>query len=256
MIRAVTIDFWNTIVDSSNGASRRSHRSDALKRAFASAGRVPEETLVERAFQLSHEAFEDSWKNRHKTLGADEVLRIVWKELELDVAPEEHNRVVEAFEESVLMGLPALLPGAAETIRGLAEHFRLAIISDTALSPGTYLKRVLEEHGVLQYFSYCVFSDETGVSKPHERAFVTALDALGAAPEETVHIGDIEWTDIAGAKAAGMYAILFRGDKESFSYKSYSGSTAADAVAEHWNDLPAIIEALSESETIQRKVAL
>jgi len=52
---------------------------------------------------------------------------------------------------------------------------------------------------------------ELGVSKPHRKAFETVLKATDARPERSWHVGDIMKTDIKGAKALGMHAILFTG---------------------------------------------
>jgi putative hydrolase of the HAD superfamily len=40
---------------------------------------------------------------------------------------------------------------------------------------------------------------------------LTTLDALGAAPTEAVHVGDLLRTDIAGAQAVGMRAVQYIG---------------------------------------------
>src|SRR5690606_40365814 len=62
----------------------------------------------------------------------------------------------------------------------------------------------LESVGIAGYFDIYVFSDETGVAKPHPEAFRRAYEPLGCLPSEALHIGDIERTDILGAKSAGM----------------------------------------------------
>ncbi len=45
-------------------------------------------------------------------------------------------------------------------------------------------------------------------TKPHAEAFAAALGALGVEPGEAVMVGDRPRDDIAGAKAAGMRAVL------------------------------------------------
>lgn len=52
-------------------------------------------------------------------------------------------------------------------------------------------------------------SAQTGYEKPHPKAFRGVLDALGGA-EEVWMIGDNAEADVAGAKAAGIPAILVR----------------------------------------------
>jgi putative hydrolase of the HAD superfamily len=244
MIRAVTIDFWNTIVGTGGGDARRRARNAALREALAGVGEPWDDERVRAGFKHVYEEFERVWFGAQRTPGASESLEGLWKFLDVRVSPEAHARVTLAFEDSILSGPPELLPGAAEAIAELAGRYRLAVISDTAFSPGRALREVLAGHGVLQYFSTLVFSDETGVSKPHPIAFETALAGIGAGAGQSVHIGDIERTDIAGAKDAGMRAILFRGDPGAM-YRGDEDATRADAVAEHWAQIPGIIESLS-----------
>ncbi len=59
---------------------------------------------------------------------------------------------------------------------------------------------------------------------PARRSFRAALDALGVAPHEALHVGDIERTDVAGALGVGMRAVRLDAVRD-------SGPTAAEYVA-------------------------
>jgi putative hydrolase of the HAD superfamily len=48
---------------------------------------------------------------------------------------------------------------------------------------------------------------EVGHAKPRREPFAAAVAALKCRPEEVVHVGDDERTDVRGALAAGMRAI-------------------------------------------------
>jgi FMN phosphatase YigB (HAD superfamily) len=79
-----------------------------------------------------------------------------------------------------------------------------------------------------------VYSDGVGHSKPRAEPFRCALDALGVKPEDALHIGDIERTDIEGALGVGMRAIrldLVRSE----------GSSSAEYVATSYGDLVAYL---------------
>ena len=54
-----------------------------------------------------------------------------------------------------------------------------------------------------------VDSGAVGIAKPDPAIFTPALDALGTAPERTLHVGDSVHYDIQGARAAGMPAVHF-----------------------------------------------
>jgi len=129
-----------------------------------------------------------------------------------------------------------------ESLRALSSRFRIIIISDTGFEPGREIRNALERSGLLNLFHYGVFSDETGYSKPDERAFRLAAEKAGCVPEEMIHIGDRENKDISGAKAAGMKTLLFTGfradDKD---------MTTADFTASNWGEIIKLITQVSEN---------
>ena len=53
-----------------------------------------------------------------------------------------------------------------------------------------------------------MISAELGAAKPDPAIFRAALERLGAAAEDAVHVGDSVEHDVAGARAAGLEAIL------------------------------------------------
>jgi RimJ/RimL family protein N-acetyltransferase len=73
-----------------------------------------------------------------------------------------------------------------------------------------------------------------GVSKPHTRIFQLTLDRLGAQPHEAVHVGDLTHSDIAGAKAIGMYAVRLTAN-----YDDANRSVEADAVVNSYAEFEA-----------------
>lgn len=242
MIQAITIDFWNTVVDSRNGERRRAARNQAMAEVFERVGRPWDEEQVAAAFEHSYQTFERQWHGEQRTMRAAESLDVIWRFLGIEVPPDAHDRLVTLMEDSILEGMPGILPGCAEALASLSARVPLVLISDTAFSPGRVLRRVLEFHGIADLFRDMIFSDETGVSKPHPLMFERALEAAGASAAQSVHIGDIERTDIAGAKAMGMRAILFRGDESGrYHHENTAERTAADAVAHEWVEVRGIL---------------
>ena len=106
------------------------------------------------------------------------------------------------------------MPGALEAVRRLRHRgFRLGIVSDTGFRPGRVLRRQLSEVGILDCFEPggLAFSDEVGVPKPDPRIFERALSGLDVTAAEAVHVGDLKFTDVAGARSAGMRVVRFTG---------------------------------------------
>ena len=71
------------------------------------------------------------------------------------------------------------------------------------------LPDLLTELGIAPYLDALAVSEIVGVTKPHPRLFEEALRQAGVAPESSLHVGDWYELDVAGARAAGMQALLF-----------------------------------------------
>jgi putative hydrolase of the HAD superfamily len=97
------------------------------------------------------------------------------------------------------------MDSAIETVQRLAEKYPLALISDTAWTPGRVLRQIFANYKILDCFRVLIFSGEVGITKPHPQMFHLALNGLGVQARECLHIGDLQRTDIAGAKAIGMH---------------------------------------------------
>ncbi len=240
-ITVVTIDFWNTLFDSTGGPHRNDVRRRALHEAIVEAGLSCELEDLEKTYTDIWSYFDDHWLNHQRTPTSGEMVREIYARLGLDVGEALIDRVAEIFERGVLDHPPVLLPGVREGLEYLSGRARLALISDTAFSPGSILRELMELNGIARYFEAFSFSDETGVAKPHPEAFARALAPFDASPAEAAHIGDIERTDIVGARRAGMRAILYRGDSHA---KYAEQETAADAILSHWSEISSVIEGL------------
>jgi putative hydrolase of the HAD superfamily len=97
----------------------------------------------------------------------------------------------------------------------------------------------LDQQGILQYFSYFIFSDEIRVAKPAAAVFRQAALGLSLSPASIVHVGDRERNDVLGPRAVGMKAILFTGIVDRGSQK-----TNAHAVCRKFVELPDMIRRL------------
>lgn len=195
---------------------------------------------VEGSFKYCWEHFDKIWKNEYRTLNSRELLLAGCDWLGVTLPEEEILNVSKSFEEALLEFPPVLFDSVKETIPELAKRFKLGITSDTAYTSGRVLRRLLERDDLLKYLSAFTYSDEIGCSKPHSDAFKSTLKQLGVEPDEAVHVGDNEDTDIKGAKDAGMTAIIFKG-----AYEREITFTEADYTANDWGELRKILKNLS-----------
>jgi HAD superfamily hydrolase (TIGR01509 family) len=83
--------------------------------------------------------------------------------------------------------------------------FQLVVVSNANGTLCAHFDRL----GLTQYMDCVLDSFEFGVEKPDPRLFRIALERSGADPATTVHVGDLYHVDVAGARAAGLQAVLF-----------------------------------------------
>ena len=89
--------------------------------------------------------------------------------------------------------LPAL---EALRRRGL----RIVVVSN---ANGT-LRAHLDRLGMTSRFDVVLDSADEGVEKPDPRFFEIALERSGASRDTTIHVGDLYYVDVMGARAAGL----------------------------------------------------
>ena len=239
MIRAVTLDFWNTLMDDFHLPGRDELRTARLQEILAPYGYHLDADLVDAGFDQVWRHFDKIWYKKERTPTVAESAAVLLRSLHVRVPAAAVARVVTMLEEATLDCPPQTVAEVPETLPLLAERYALAIVCDAALTPGRVLRQVLALHGLEHYFAAFFFSDEHGFSKPDRRAFLTPLAALGIAPHEAVHVGDIQRTDVAGAQGAGLRAVHFVGVNSSDLQVS-----TGDAVAFRFGDLPALIDGL------------
>lgn len=97
------------------------------------------------------------------------------------------------------------LPGAREVLADLkAAGFLVGVVSNA----DGRLETLLEEEDLAEYLNVIMDSRLVGFEKPDPRIFHLAMERIGVAPEEAVHVGDFYSLDVVGAKSAGLDAIL------------------------------------------------
>jgi HAD superfamily hydrolase (TIGR01549 family) len=240
-IKAITFDFWHTLFTEQPGAFLlyQDKRRRLLAQALLSYRNFADAEL-ERACVVEAESHFIIWQEQHRTSLASERVGRILTHLEVSLPDESLSELVVSFEEILLEHPPILIEGAQEVLKELSKRYRLGIISDVGFSPGRVLKEVLAAHDLLHLFDSLVFSDEAGRAKPHLEVFERAARSLSADPREMVHVGDLERTDIIGAKQAGYRAIRFTG----ITPIGEDETTIADFVTDDLTEVPRLVEML------------
>lgn len=235
-LRAITFDYWDTLYAGAPLGERGAIRQKALRRMLVSIGHVIDDDEFLKLYRDSGEEAERWWRDEHRGYSARD--RIAWMLQRISIRRpddcEHMARAIAAVDEALLTLPPPLLEGAADCIRAVAGRFKLGIISDTGFASGDAQNRLLEQDGLRSYFDVTIYSADVGHAKPRAEPFRAALETLGLKPEEALHIGDNERTDVRGALAAGMRAIRIDVVRQ-------GGDTAGEFVA---TSLPQLTEYL------------
>ncbi len=132
------------------------------------------------------------------------------------------STIADLFDEAGLDHDPELLegyfafwephtatdPDVGPLWRALRERgIAVGVLSNT-LWPRAWHRRFFERDGVVDLLDGDVYTSEIAWTKPDERAFRAAMEAVGASdPARCVYVGDRLFDDIHGAANAGMRTI-------------------------------------------------
>ncbi len=232
-MRAITFDFWGTLFYDQGSPLRKQLRIKALVAGTGVPADEAEEALRATSLEFMRVHIEEQ-----RTLMPEDAVDMACRRLEQCIDDETAGVMAEAFATAFLEDPPEPVEGALEAVRAAAARGPVGLISDTGISPGSSLRRLLERHGFTDYLEVLTFSDEVGVSKPQAPMFERTAAALGVAPNELFHLGDLEPTDISGVQNVGGTAGLFAGVNDRF---------LEDTKAEHafrtWREFIAFLEA-------------
>lgn len=213
-LHAITLDFWHTLYTDAPGTEprRTELRLETIGRLLGARG----EAFSDEALLAAHAA-----------VGAEHValhargLDITHSAQVAHLLDLLHPGLAGALDASTLAAIQEAYatPGLAFPPAPTTSHLRailadlrerglrIGLISNTGRTPGTALRAIMDEAGVLAPFDHLTFSDEVELAKPNPAIFARTLTALGASADEAVHVGDDPTLDVFGARQAGLAAI-------------------------------------------------
>ncbi len=215
---------WEEVDRASIGALR-----DALARPLADGTRLsgspPSQDRLLEAFEQAVREHQARTAPRLLEMRALDVLRRTLHRVGIDVSEAALNGLERAWATPRL-AIRRVFPEVGEVLAQLSgAGVRLGLISNIWIS-GPIVREHLDMLGLLRPFESVVLSSEVGLIKPHRLLFDVALSQLGVAPGEAWYVGDNPHADVAGAKAAGMGAVLVQRPDDGRPRPSPSGDFA------------------------------
>lgn len=233
-IRAITFDFWGTLFYDANLDERHRYRV----RALAEIAAVTAEQ-ADAALQDAYKEFFRTHVEEQRTLDHHDGARLTAARLGVSLAPASAAELARRYAHAILEHPAYPIEGALDAVRAAAARVPVGLISDSGISPGASLTVLLENHGFRPHFTALTFSDEVGVSKPQAPMFERTAAALGVAPHEILHIGDLEPTDIAGIHALDGAAALIAATND-----KYYETTSARYRFRAWSEFVAQLDGI------------
>ncbi|MDQ7054842.1 MAG: HAD family hydrolase [candidate division KSB1 bacterium] len=242
-VTVISFDLWGTLFDDralrTDRMTFRERRIRYFQRALREAGVRIDYGTAKDAYQHARQVFDDYWRRQQAfdaDIGMDAMLKFVGAAI-----PEPiRQNIIRYFQTVVNLVTLRMYPGTREAIHRLAGRYRLALISDTGWTPSWVLREQLRRNDILSCFALTIFSDETGVCKPHPSMFARVTDHFHVRPEQCMHVGDIPFTDLLGAKRAGFYAAwIYKPELETEITSESAPDWVAHSVAELTEDLMA-----------------
>jgi len=259
VIRAITLDFGNTLVPVPDGALREvvgeTARAIATRLGPFGEDEVNRAWSEERARQFREEVPLGREVDLVQRLGRilarlrgmpPPAADVPWDDAAAGLLSDaaERDWAVDVYSRAFVARLPPA-PAAGAVLGALAPRYALAVLSNWPLA--TTIDRYVEAAGWSPYLRAVVVSQRVGTIKPHPAIFAAARDALGQPePGEILHVGDDWAADVVGAKRAGWQAAYLR-DRPSDSPLPGSDrdtTVVADIELDALRDLEAALERL------------
>ncbi len=234
-MKAITFDCWDTLLadDDSRNVKRKEHFTSFMnKKGFHM---TPDK--MNELFKKEAELFQDYIIEHRKTQNSKARVESILRLAGVQAQEAEINEIAAYSDRVALEFRPPVIPGIKDALEVLTKKYKLAVICNTGWHSANTVRNLLNDYDFPRFFSYLTFSDEAGVAKPHKQIFEQTLEKLECRPEEAVHIGDSEYSDIVGARKANMRAILFTGVND-----KYKDKNSADFVISNYDNLVEILE--------------
>ena len=158
-------------------------------------------------FQLTRDEYTQLDKEKVRSFVPSALHAVTWHFARPDVSLyNDITGKLRAHYDAIRQIESRLYPGVDRLLKKLADEYTLGLAANAPASITT----LLEELGVLHWFTHTDVSGSIGIKKPDQRFFETILANAGTKASESIMIGDRLDNDIIPAKRIGMKTIWIR----------------------------------------------
>ncbi len=205
MLRAVFFDVGNTLLFPHPSVS------EVCRQILAEEGHVHDLCAIDALMPLVDEFYEDRYQSDDTFWTDESETSQVWIGMysllcrKLGIEDEAERIALRVYDEFGRADRWRAYDDVVPAFRRLRDRgLAIGLISNW----DKRLTGLMDGMGIAPLLDTIVSSAEVGLHKPDPRIFELACHRLGVAPGESAHVGDHQYADVLGARAAGMLPIL------------------------------------------------
>lgn len=209
-----SFDLWLTLIKSH--PEFKNKRNLLFKDFFEMDCSIDKVTEVVRYYDLLCNTINEKTGSNIDTF---EIYYLILKALDISIDQIGNYKLTQFYDETELLFMnfmPDLIDTKIQLLfqQIVEQEKTISILSNTAFIKGVTLRKVLEHYGLNPYFSFQIFSDEVGFSKPNQAIFQLVYNEIEKTrslnKKEVLHIGDNKIADYNGALNFGFDAFLLK----------------------------------------------
>jgi putative hydrolase of the HAD superfamily len=210
----LSFDLWLTLIKSN--PEFKNKRNLLFKNFFEVDSTIEKVTEVVRYYDVLCNNMNEKTGSNIDTFG---IYYLILNALNVKISDVEIEKLIAFYKETELLFMkfkPDLIyPKIQLLFKEIIEQDKsISILSNTGFIKGVTLRKLMAYYELENYFSFQIFSDETGFSKPNKEMFQLVYNEIkknkSIEKKEVLHIGDNTIADYNGAIEFGFDALLIK----------------------------------------------
>jgi len=169
MIKAITFDCWDTLLD--DDASRNKKRKEYFCLIFKDHGSPVTQDEMDELFSEEAKLFQNHIIEHKKTQNSRARTETILKLAGVQIPASEVYEISEYSDQVALEFRPPVIPGIKQALDVLSKIYKLGVICNTGWHSAKTVRQLLEDYDFSKYFSHLTFFDEAGVAKTPKQIF-------------------------------------------------------------------------------------